>query len=152
MKLPFFVLDFNVTKCAESYTDQHLMEAPSAMCEVLRAANSDSHPLKKHVLTKWCLAAENYTWMRYFVIALLSEQIHRFGDCQREVADEFWAIPKWQAKKEAVRFLQLVPVTIPGDPLTAYRNYYQEEFKGAAWTKRKAPKWWAAPSQRTLDL
>ena len=147
-----FILDLEPKRVAEAYVDEHVMVYPETLLEVLRAANSETHPLRKHVLAKWASGRREYQYMYEVAQALLVEQAHRFGIRNEEMWEALHMLFRQGRDNQPPRFVQLIDRKLPGDAVKAYRDYYQRTVDNACWTKRSAPSWWTAPVQGTLNL
>lgn len=153
MKPQVYILDTDPVLCAQSYTDVHINEVLSAASSILEAAalgERSKHPLRKHILVQWARGSTEYTWLFNLYKALLAENKYRFGVIAHRTGN---IVPPAKSSVEAPkRFVQLIPVTIPGLPEMAFRAYYHETQQYATWTKRGAPKWWAGSEQLALTL
>ena len=109
---------------------------------VLYSATHINHPS-----AVWCRASNNnYNWLYYHLMALLSEYTHRYGKIHKcaGLAEALASPPH----RIAVGYL--TPVTpampdeykVPGDTVASYRNYYRiAKERMHKWTKREAPEW-----------
>lgn len=149
-----FVLDTNPEQAAKYYVDKDVMDYPSVLLDVLRAANSDIHPLRKHVLAKWASGRREYNWLYNLTRALLKEQTYRFNVTDEAMWDDLFVLLRGtqNADDAPSRFVQLTDVKIAGDAVKAYRDYYHRINPTPTWTKRGAPKWWRSREQLSLNL
>lgn len=147
-----YVLDLDPKNTALMYVDEHVMTHPEMLINVLRAANSETHPLRKHVLAKWASGRREYQWLYELTRDLLAEQAYRFSVKNEEMWDNLQMLYRQGKDNKPPRFVQLIDCKLPGDAVKAYRNYYLRNVDSACWTKRKVPDWWNAPVQGTLNL
>lgn len=149
-----YVLDTNPELAAKYYNDKDVMEQPSTLIEVLRAANSDTHALRKHVLSKWASGRKEYGWLYNLAQALLNEQAYRFNHRDEELIESLHLLFRYRQDAEDTpsRFVQLTDVKIAGDAVQAYRAFYHRATTAPVWTKRGAPKWWKGNEQFSLNL
>jgi len=149
-----FVLDTDVQKCAEYHADQHvvkmILESAQMLCTVLNE-NGVQAPYKSthvhHPCTIWAGASlANWTWLRSLALSLNDEYRYRF-DRQRDHRSAIVArkLPLPPIKDAGLtEFAQAMPdaYKVPGDAVSAYRQFYIAEKAGfATWTKRTVPDW-----------
>ena len=154
MKPQLYLLDEVYTSCAYAYADQHVQEHPPILLEVLRAVNAEAHPLKKHILVRLATGPTEYSWLYRFTQRLLLECEHRFHVDKSELMDALRLLPLPTASPnhKPKRWLQLLPKAEAGQAVKAYRQYYQDTYSGASWTKRGPPEWWVAATQQALPF
>lgn len=160
-----FYLDTDPQKAARAHCDKHvnkmiiehlqMMSVSLAHHELDPARKKDGEfysvrAFKNHPCTKWVRESlPNFTWTWELTWYLCEEFQIRYGkehsgknslrsiDLQK-VADRFPGVvytPPAQAMPDFCK--------VSGDPVQAYRNYYNRmKWKFAAW-KTKEPEWWA---------
>ncbi|MDG5500967.1 pyrimidine dimer DNA glycosylase/endonuclease V [Marinobacter sp. BGYM27] len=149
-----FVLDDDITKCAEYHCDQHaikmILESVQLLCTALNKKGF-STPYKsthaKHPCVLWVEASyDNFEWLVQLTLALNAEYRFRFdktGD-HKSIA-VLSEIDKFRFERLGLTpFAQAMPDQYKqvGDPVSAYRQFYLGEKMGfAKWTKREVPLW-----------
>lgn len=149
-----FVLDNDITKCAEYHCDQHaikmILESVQMLCTALNKKGITT-PYKsthmKHPCVLWVEHSyDNFEWLANLAIALNDEYRYRFNKAQdhksiatlREIEKE-----KYQ-RMGLTPFAQAMPeqYKVVGNPVEAYRRFYLgEKMHFARWTKRPVPDW-----------
>ena len=149
-----FVLDDDITKCAEYHCDQHaikmILESVQLLCTALNKKGF-STPYKsthaKHPCVLWVEASyDNFEWLVQLTLSLNAEYRFRFdktGD-HKSIA-VLSEIDKFRFERLGLTpFAQAMPDQYKqvGDPVSAYRQFYLGEKMGfAKWTKREVPFW-----------
>ena len=149
-----FVLDADVSTCARYHCDKHvvkmILESAQMLCTALNKRGFITPYKSTHVnhpsVTWLDESFDNFQWLKTLATELNREYRHRYG---RE---------KDHASMNAIRelegctypahglteFAQVMPeqYKIPGDPVSAYRAFYNDEkLRFAVWTKRPVPPW-----------
>ena len=149
-----FVLDANIKRCARYHCDQHvvkmILESVQIMCTVLNKKGFATPYKSTHVKHPCVLWAEksydNFNWLLKLALALNDEYKYRYKKTSNHSSiDVLYEIR--QTKFESIgltEFAQAMPdkYKVPGDAVSAYRNFYiGEKMKFAKWTRRKPPQW-----------
>lgn len=149
-----FILDKNIDKCAQYHCDQHvvkmILESVQILCTSLSKKGFTTPYKPTHINHPCVLWAEhsfgNFTWLKNLAIALNVEYRFRF----EKVSDHssilvLYEISKYSYEDRGLtEFVQAMPdqYKIPGDAVTAYRQFYvAEKLRFAKWTKRSVPEW-----------
>ena len=152
MRPQIYLLDIDPYQCAVMHTDAHLLKYTPILIEVLRAVHAETHPYKKHIITKWCGGDAEYAWLSELVTNLIKEITFRFDICPEEYLASLHVLIKVSNTRMPKRWLQLLPKAIQGEPVKAYREFYCTTQQGATWTKRNAPNWFKGPEQGALNF
>ena len=151
-----FVLDKDVTKCAEYHNDKHVvkmvLETAQLLCGVHHVIENKldipyrlSH--KNHPCSIWARECiENYIWLCDFGIELAKEYTFRYGKrhkCQDVIE---WCIentPELRENGDLTSFALAMPVDYKSsDAVESYRTYYMMDKPHIAnWKNRKKPAW-----------
>ena len=149
-----FVLDSDVEQCARYHCDQHvvkmILESVQMSCTALNKKGFET-PYRsthvKHPCVLWVERSfENFLWLQNLAVALNAEYWFRFErDADHgsiRVLDE---ISKFSYENRGLtKFAQAMPdkYKVPGDAVTAYRQFYVgEKLVFARWTRRDVPEW-----------
>jgi hypothetical protein len=152
-----FVLDTDIRACARAHCDRHvhkmILESVQMLCTALhiRGIEAPYRPTHvKHPCVQWAADSyDNFLWLAQLATELNREYRFRYQrstdhksiDVLRQLADlryENWGLTE---------FAQAMPdeYKVPGDAVTAYRQFYlAEKASFATWTRRAAPEWWLA--------
>jgi hypothetical protein len=115
---------------------------PDEREQVLYSATHINHPS-----AVWCRASNNnYNWLHYHLMALLSEYTYRYGKVHKcaTLAEALKSPP------HGIHVGWLTPVTpampdefkVPHNTVESYRNYYRIAKKRMhKWTNRPTPEW-----------
>ena len=103
----------------------------------------------KHPSGIWCRETKgNYSWLLHLLVNLLKEYTHRYGK-RHSVEDRLPYlnfIPKHISQDmRTTEMPQCMPeyCKVPGNPITAYKNYYiNEKVRFATWKNRSIPQWY----------
>lgn len=128
-----FVLDESPLIAAWYLCDQHvvkmLLESTQLLCLPF-----DDAPYKKthtsHPCAKWVLADQaNWEWLYAHALELVYEYTIRYGKvhkCTRILLD----LPRKGCTQKPLSFVQCMPdeFKVEGDPVAAYRKYYQHKY------------------------
>ena len=149
-----FLLDKNITKCAQYHCDQHvvkmILESTQILCTVsylhgLFVPYKPSH--QKHPCTIWAGSSlDNWLWLKELVNALNDEYKYRYEASKNHKSFEV-AVKLKKPHLEQLGLLdhpQVMPdeYKIPGNPVRAYRNFYRgSKSKFATWRKGNIPTW-----------
>lgn len=152
MKPQLFLLDLDPKKCAQSYSDAHLIDYIPILTEILRATEAETHPYKRHILARWCGNNDAYSWVNILVAKMISEVNFRFGIDTDRMLEDLHMLKSKGATAKPKRWLQLVPNAIQGEPVKAYQEYYRNTQQGATWTKRGAPSWFNTGEQTAFNF
>jgi hypothetical protein len=149
-----FVLDEDIRTCAEYHCDQHavkmILESVQLLCTALNKKGFTTPYRSTHVKHPCVLWVEesydNFCWLRNLTLALNDEYRFRYdkGEDHRSinVLKEIEGIAF--ESRGLTEFAQAMPdhYKVPGDAVTAYRNFYAgEKLSFARWTKRRPPAW-----------
>ena len=149
-----FILDEDIQTCARYHCDQHvtkmILESVQLLCTALNK-KSFKTPYKsthmKHPCVLWVEASfDNFLWLRELALELNREYRFRFSKEQDHrsisVLDE---IEDLRFESNGLTpFAQAMPdeYKIPGDAVSAYRQFYRgEKMSFARWSRREVPYW-----------
>ena len=149
-----FVLDKNIDKCAKYHCDQHvvkmILESVQIMCTALNNKGITT-PYKsthiKHPCVLWVEKSyDNFLWLSNLAFALNEEFKYRYKKTTNHSSiDVLNKIRQKEFESTGLtEFAQAMPekYKIPGDAVSAYRNFYLgEKMKFAKWTRRNPPFW-----------
>jgi hypothetical protein len=152
-----FVLDRDITRCAQAHCDRHvtkmILESVQMLCTALDSKGFETpykpthrhHPCVHWVAESW----DNFTWLADLADALNAEYRFRYSR-QRDHAS-IAALDRIRRLEYESRglteFAQAMPeeYKVPGDAVTAYRQFYLgEKAPFASWTRRPEPDWWVS--------
>lgn len=149
-----FVLDTDITRCAQYHCDQHvlkmILESAQIMCSALNKRGFET-PYKpthtKHPCVLWVEESySNFKWLKDLAIALNREFKYRY-DREKDHASAH-VVRKISALRYddhgLTPFVQAMPEQYrrKNDAVSAYRAFYRgEKAKFAKWTKRPVPHW-----------
>lgn len=149
-----FFLDNDVTLCAQYHCDKHvikmILESAQILCTVLHQYGIDApyRPThQKHPCTIWAgESLDNWLWLKQLVVALNKEYQYRFmHDEPHKSTIVVLDLPNPPISAIGITERpQVMPeqYKIPGDPVTAYRQFYLSEKSHLLnYTKRVAPFW-----------
>lgn len=150
-----FVLDQDITRCAQSHCDRHvtkmILESVQMLCTALHTKGFET-PYKpthrNHPCVHWVAESfANFTWLAELAEALNHEYRFRYAR-QRDHAS-IQALAQVRHLEYESRgltpFAQAMPdeYKVTGDAVTAYRQFYlAEKSSFATWTRRVQPDWW----------
>ncbi len=150
-----FVLDEDITRCARSHCDQHvakmILESVQMLCTALSSKGYET-PYKPthahHPCVRWVAEShDNFKWLTELADALNSEYRFRYGRHKDHASigalDQIRHLEYESLGLTA--FAQAMPeeYKVPGDAVTAYRQFYLgEKSSFATWTRRPRPNWW----------
>ena len=151
LKINIFLLDYDVTQCAQYHCDKHIVKMPLETTQMLstvhwRYENKGPYlPVhEKHPCTLWAgQTVENYVWLWRLGIALCKEYTYRYEKvhaCERVLA--ILRCPPILLKARGItKHPQAMPDEYKcSDSLQAYHNYYiNEKARICSWKKREAP-------------
>lgn len=149
-----FVLDSDVRTCAQYHCDQHvvkmILESAQLLCTALSKLGYMT-PYKpthmNHPCTLWLEESyDNFLWLEELASELNQEYRYRYqrnkDHASMNVIREISSFK--YASRGLTEFAQAMPDTykVPGDPVKAYRAFYNgEKLRFATWTRRKPPYW-----------
>lgn len=149
-----FVLDEDISKCAEYHCDQHaikmILESVQLLCTALNKKGFQT-PYKsthiKHPCVLWVEESyDNFEWLVQLTRALNAEYRYRFNkDTDHKsmaVLEQILDMPFERCG--LTPFPQAMPdeYKVPDDAVQAYRNFYiGDKMRFAKWTKRPLPAW-----------
>lgn len=149
-----FYLSEDVTECAESHVDKHIVKMPLETAQLLCTAHwvtGGSAKYKKthvnHPSSVWVRQSIlNYRWLCSLGKALCKEYTHRYGKIHKceEVID--WCINN-EPSLPNYEFTEPTPAMgeefIQSNTLSSYRNYYMKAKSHlATWKNRQKPSWY----------
>ncbi|WP_417763443.1 pyrimidine dimer DNA glycosylase/endonuclease V [Shewanella sp.] len=151
-----FVLDENITQCAQYHCDQHvikmILESVQLLCTALNKKGFVT-PYKsthtQHPCVLWVEASyDNFEWLVQLTDALNTEYRYRFD---KVIDHKSIAVLRQIAQLEYARagltpFPQAMPeqFKVAGNAVQAYRNFYiGDKRRFTKWTKRPLPQWFA---------
>ena len=149
-----FILDKDITKCAQYHCDQHvvkmILESVQILCTALNKKGFTT-PYKsthvKHPCVLWTEASyENFIWLKNLALALNVEYQYRYEKSTDHksisILDE---ISGYKYDNTGLtEFAQAMPdkYKVPGNAVKAYRQFYLgDKLKFARWTRRPVPGW-----------
>lgn len=149
-----FVLDTDITSCAQYHCDQHvvkmILESVQLLCTALNKQGF-STPYRsthqKHPCVLWVEASyDNFIWLSYLAEALNKEYRYRFDkSTDHKSINVLREIIRFEYERKGLTTLpQAMPekYKVPANPVDAYRKFYVgEKMRFAKWTKREIP-WW----------
>ncbi|WIO74300.1 pyrimidine dimer DNA glycosylase/endonuclease V [Porticoccaceae bacterium LTM1] len=149
-----FVLDNDIEKCAQYHCDQHvvkmILESVQLLCTALNKKGFESPYRSTHIKHPCVLWVEesfdNFLWLQELTVQLNSEYRYRYdkiGD-HKSIAVLSQISSLRYESNGLTEFAQAMPdeYKIPGDAVSAYRQFYLgEKMAFAKWTKRAVPKW-----------
>jgi len=148
-----FVLDYDLTKCAEYHCDKHLIkmilessQMLSTACRLngLDAGYKSTH--KNHPCSIWVRESlDNWLWLRDLVFALNREYKYRY---ETERDHKSFSVVK-SLPLPNIPKLGLTPFRLAmpdeyktDDAVSAYREYYNKDKRHLfSWKKRSIPFW-----------
>ena len=149
-----FYLDQDIQTCAVAHCDKHvikmILESAQILCSVLHKTGQDAPyrlTHRNHPCVLWAgESLENWLWLRDLTAALNQEYKFRFNHITDHKS--FTAVYSLDfpviGDKGMTERPQVMPeiYQTPGDPITAYRQYYMAEKAHLLnYTKRKLPEW-----------
>jgi hypothetical protein len=149
-----FILDKDVTKCAQFHTDKHvvkmILESAQMLCAaVILSGGEAPYRLthKNHPCTVWARESlSNWLWLRDLMEALNIEWKYRYGHTRNHLSwDKVKNLtPPSIEDKGLTKFAMAMPDSYKtADPIVAYRTYYLNDKRHiASWTRREKPSWW----------
>lgn len=153
-----FVLDTDIQTCAKYHCDQHvvkmILESVQILCTALNQKGIET-PYKsthlKHPCVLWAEASRsNFRWLADLTLALNDEYRFRFEkNADHKSISVLKAIQDFSYEDQGLTpFVQAMPeqYKVPGDAVSAYRNFYLgEKLQFARWTRRPVPFWIPQP-------
>lgn len=149
-----FVLDTDINKCAKFHCDQHvvkmILESVQIMCTALNKKGFITPYKSTHIKHPCVLWAEksydNFLWISKLALALNDEFKYRYKKTSSHSSiDVLCEIRQKEFESLGLtEFVQAMPdkYKVPGDAVSAYRNFYLgEKMKFAKWTRRRPPFW-----------
>jgi len=149
-----FLLDHDIERCAQYHCDQHvvkmILESVQILCTTLNKMGLET-PYKSthrnHPCVLWVGESfDNFLWLKDLTLYLDDEYRFRFEkQASHRSIDVLHSISGYRyARRGLTPFVQAMPVEykIPGDTVSAYRQFYIAEKKHfARWTRRDKPQW-----------
>jgi len=142
-----------VERCARYHCDRHvvkmILESAQIACTALNAkgfATPYRSTHAKHPCVLWAgESLDNLRWLIRLGKALNREYRYRYGSPDHASLAVLEMVSAFSFESRGLtEFAQAMPdeYKVPGDPVTAYRNYYAGEKLGfAKWTRRRKPPW-----------
>jgi hypothetical protein len=153
-----FVLDKNITRCAEYHVDKHvvkmILESTQLLNNALIANDPSYVPVyrqthKNHPCSLWSSKSRsNFDWLVDLSLALSEEYTYRYSKIHKctSIIKQF---KKSQSRLQIpdvglTEFAKCMPDPYKvDDPIESYRNYYRtDKAYIAKWSKRNIPVWW----------
>lgn len=149
-----FVLDHDIERCARYHCDQHvvkmILESAQILCTALNKKGMET-PYKSthlnHPCVLWVEASfDNFLWLKDLAYCLNDEYRYRFDrSVDHRSIDVLRAISGHRYRRLGLTpFAQAMPneFKVPGDAVSAYRQFYiAEKLPFARWTRRASPDW-----------
>lgn len=149
-----FILDEDIERCAQYHCDQHvvkmILESVQMLCTALNKKGITTPYRSTHVKHPCVLwvehSYENFRWLQQLAIALNDEYRFRFEKPQDHKSIRVLSDISAHRFEDLglTEFAQAMPdeYKVPGDAVTAYRQFYRGEKMGfARWTVRDIPYW-----------
>lgn len=149
-----FVLDKNITKCAQFHCDKHvskmILESTQMLCTTLNKRGIET-PYKSTHINHPCVlwldkSYSNFLWLKELAIALNREFLYRYK--REKDHASISVISKIESNRYSdtglTEFAQAMPdkYKFKNNAVRAYRSFYRgEKVKFAKWTKRPTPTW-----------
>lgn len=153
-----FVLDRNVTLCAQAHVDKHcvkmILETTQLLNNAMIVGRPNYNPVykmthKNHPCSIWVAESmDNFEWLTDLGLALCKEYTFRYSKIHK-------CQPMIQSFSDDIKNLTLPKIGLTpyklcmpdqykvDDPVESYRNYYRgDKAYIAKWSKREQPKWW----------
>jgi hypothetical protein len=152
-----FVLDLDITRCAQYHCDRHvnkmILESVQILCTALNKKGfttpyRSTH--QKHPCVLWVEESyDNFQWLGWLAEELNREYRYRYRrDRDHASINVLARISDFRFESNGrTEFAQAMPEEhrVPGDAVAAYRRFYLAEKRPfATWTKRREPPWWIA--------
>lgn len=150
-----FILDPDPEVAARQQCDKHVVKMILESAQLMAAAcilNGGTSPYKlthqNHPCSIWAReTTANYEWLLTHHIAMLDEYTFRYGRVHKtqDHLDHWCRGVRLIPVGELTPFAQAMPeeLRVPGDPVKAYRAYYNRDKAGfATWRNRSVPDWW----------
>ena len=149
-----FVLDMDVSKCAEYHVDSHVRKMLLEAVQLLSNAHHSVGgigPCNKaffnHPCSVWARASrDNYIWLSQLAHALCVEYEYRYGKVHAWHDKVHWLMDNVPYLPDIglTPFAQAMPDYCKNaDAVKAYRNYYcYEKTHLAQWKARPVPEWY----------
>lgn len=155
-----FILDNDISKCAEYHCDQHaikmILESVQMLCTALNK-RGESTPYKSTHMNHPCVlwvekSYDNFEWLAQLAVALNDEYRFRFDKSQdHKSISALRRIEKIKYQRNGITpFAQAMPdqYKVQNRAVKAYRQFYLgEKMHFARWTKRDLPDWVKASSE-----
>jgi hypothetical protein len=151
-----FLLDQDIELCARYHCDQHvvkmILESVQILCTALSKLEIDTPYKPTHVNHPCVLWAgesyDNFLWLKDLTLCLNDEYRYRFDKTvdHRSIEVLRSISAHRYARHGLTPFAQAMPekYRIPGDAVTAYRQFYSAEKRHfARWSGREKPGWFA---------
>lgn len=160
-----FILDLNITKCAQYHCDKHVVKMILESAQILSTVcykygiQTQYRPTHiNHPCTLWAgKSISNWLWLKDLALQLNDEYKFRFNKCDDHksatIINQLPCPPI--PKNELTEFVQAMPLKYKNlSPVQAYRQYYiHEKFKICTWKKRSTPQWFKENGcERSKDL
>ena len=149
-----FILDRNITKCAQFHCDQHvskmILESVQIMCTCLHNKGFTT-PYKpthtKHPCVLWAEKSySNFLWLKELALKLDEEFCYRYSRRQSHASITVLnAITKFTFTDNGLsEFAQAMPdkYKYKSNAVRAYRAYYRHEKSAIATWKKRSPPYW----------
>lgn len=152
-----FILDHDLTKCAQYHTNKHVVkmlveytQLLSTTCRIVGINAGYKLTHANHPCAKWTRESlSNWLWLRKLVAELNEEWKWRYTHLRNHKSyDMAMSLPYAKLIPKLPNIgLTPFPQAVPSDckhedPIVAYRNYYKKYKQHLAqWTKRTMPKW-----------
>lgn len=149
-----FVLDRNLTKCAQYHYDKHVIKMQVEYTQMLCTAHhvtGGNAPYKpthvKHPSTQWvCESQAHWLWLQQLLVELNKEHRYRYGDEKRHKSAMIGMALGLPNIKETV-WLRDPPQAMPDefkdpDVVVAYRRFYTRDLhkiRLSSYKKRAVP-------------
>lgn len=149
-----FILDRDITKCAQYHCDQHvikmILESVQLLCTALNKKGFQTPYRSTHIKHPCVLWVEesydNFLWLARLTHLLNDEFRYRYNKEKDHASIAVLnKIEHLEYERRGLTpFAQAMPdqYKVKGQAVRAYRNFYRGEKMGfATWTRRTQPRW-----------
>lgn len=151
-----FILDLNITKCAQYHVDKHVVkmitESAQLLSTAVRSTGIDAGYKSTHFnhpCAKWVRESiDNYFWLWDLMCELHKEWQYRYDHKPEKFHGAYTKVH--MLPRPDLPDIGLTPFALAmpdeyktDDAVASYRSYYMNEKKHlASWKKRGQPDWW----------
>ena len=150
-----FILDNDITKCAEYHVDKHVvkmcLESAQLLCTLRGLTTREIRDFPylpnhfNHPCSIWVRKSlDNYEWLYCLALSLNDEYGYRYGGKTHKSIEVVLKLPDIDLPSKGLTpFAQAMPDEYKNeDAVIAYRNYYNQDKKHLlSWKYRRTPEW-----------